>query len=1178
MLRKVLRWGVGFSRHPHCSSADAAIRRAVLEVLESRRLFTAAMPGDVRHDILTVPLDGSIASSTFVLQAGATYHLRGSGTTAYVDQPNGRRTDVEYYDYQTGTPLDLSSPNLGSVDVGLKLVGSGGAVIPGFHWGAYQSSHAYVKDFVGTGDALQVKYVDVPGFYYDNAGTLTFQIYEPVKVQQLSVTANGDPENRALATGTNAIDFYLTPDAGGSATIVIDGLIGPDHPDSKSMSLWKIDPHGNTASRTSGKFSNSLSVRTVTLTNGPSDDYTIVAGADKNENGVLETSEVERTIELHLSAPQTVVVGPEVINFRIGTLEPVSGGGSTFVASPYVPLNGDYDEQNRDGGGDPLPDNAGDASTAHYGGHRIRDVFGGGGFTDADLRDAELYLNPTITGPARWKINLPDNVKMWYWWPNGSRTRPGVAHWGLVVDDQFSLPDSMPQTYCFRIEGITPSTQNLITVTLVPEASNGQQFVNPGTPVSVVGADLDIDGDNDDGFGSPARGAAEEYNEDIPHALADPAETPVDGKVLALNRGDADGDGILDFADGYDRDGVAGNDDDVIGAAAAPFVPMVIDVADSVNLAASGPTRLRLNYSMSDPAAVSGTGGGAEPAPGHLRIWSKPASAQRTLADLLADGDNLRAEELGLSPTNRTATVWVEAVNSSAVAADGVIALRMNAGDGFIPVYDKVRTTLPAPPVTPTVSITATDPSAAEAGLDPAMFTVTRTGDLSSALVVPYTLSGTATNGGDYQTLSGNVTILAIAASQTFGVEPIQDIAPEDDETAIVTLTAPAGYILAGGPATVTIADDDLSSGDFVLTAAAVSSTDIDLTWTEVEGATRYELEISDGTEFFETTRLNGVATLARVEGLPASSHFEYRLTAYADAVSLGSSNTAGATTLDDPPAPAASAPTASAAAAASGTDHLVAFYGAGPIGANAFGNVWFREIVAQAGGTIRADGAPYPENDYIEALFTLLGRIDLDGDRTIAQNEVYSGSDAIDVKIVGYSFGGISAINLSRRLTDDVISWQGYPTYTLDVDVPVQSLVAIDPVNSTFLGLSWLIKHVNGPVKANVARYRGYWRTRTGAQMMNITLAGIPAGDPQDMGTPAGRLITGDFIKSRAPNTQIVNIDTQRASASIIHFQYPVSHPLYQGQAGDMTGSNVGHDTMPWYLFEEVRNELLEL
>ena len=49
------------------------------------------------------------------------------------------------------------------------------------------------------------------------------------------------------------------------------------------------------------------------------------------------------------------------------------------------------------------------------------------------------------------------------------------------------------------------------------------------------------------------------------------------------------------------------------------------------------------------------------------------------------------------------------------------------------------------------VSVTASDAAAAEAGLNPGAFRLTRSGDLTSALTVTFTLTGTATNGTDYR-------------------------------------------------------------------------------------------------------------------------------------------------------------------------------------------------------------------------------------------------------------------------------------------------------------------------------------------------------------------------------------------------------------------------------------------
>jgi hypothetical protein len=127
----------------------------------------------------------------------------------------------------------------------------------------------------------------------------------------------------------------------------------------------------------------------------------------------------------------------------------------------------------------------------------------------------------------------------------------------------------------------------------------------------------------------------------------------------------------------------------------------------------------------------------------------------------------------------------------------------------------------------PAVTISAADPDAAEAGLDPGGFTVTRTGVTTSALTVNYTVSGTATPGagGDYQTLAGSVVIPAGQPSASIAVTPLDDGAVEGDETVSVTLSMNAAYTL-GSPAgaTVTIADNDTATPAVSASPASVST------------------------------------------------------------------------------------------------------------------------------------------------------------------------------------------------------------------------------------------------------------------------------------------------------------------------------------------------------------------
>jgi hypothetical protein len=108
------------------------------------------------------------------------------------------------------------------------------------------------------------------------------------------------------------------------------------------------------------------------------------------------------------------------------------------------------------------------------------------------------------------------------------------------------------------------------------------------------------------------------------------------------------------------------------------------------------------------------------------------------------------------------------------------------------------------------VTIVATTPNAAEPNV-PGAFTVTRTGDTSTALDVFYAPpAGTAVNNVDYQILSGKVTIPVGMSSAVITVTPIDDTSAEGPETVILTLTTGPGYTV-GTPATdtVTIADND---------------------------------------------------------------------------------------------------------------------------------------------------------------------------------------------------------------------------------------------------------------------------------------------------------------------------------------------------------------------------------
>ncbi len=110
----------------------------------------------------------------------------------------------------------------------------------------------------------------------------------------------------------------------------------------------------------------------------------------------------------------------------------------------------------------------------------------------------------------------------------------------------------------------------------------------------------------------------------------------------------------------------------------------------------------------------------------------------------------------------------------------------------------------------PTIAITATDATAAEAGQDVGMFTVTRTGATTAALQVEYAVSGSALQGVDYASLTGTLSIPAGQASAPIVIYPFDDAIGEASQSVIITLRSEPKYLIGTASATVNIADNDL--------------------------------------------------------------------------------------------------------------------------------------------------------------------------------------------------------------------------------------------------------------------------------------------------------------------------------------------------------------------------------
>ena len=133
--------------------------------------------------------------------------------------------------------------------------------------------------------------------------------------------------------------------------------------------------------------------------------------------------------------------------------------------------------------------------------------------------------------------------------------------------------------------------------------------------------------------------------------------------------------------------------------------------------------------------------------------------------------------------------------------------------DNFI-IFDNVRVVnLTGNPVRPRLTLTASGPSAAEPGAD-GSFTITRSGNLNTALTVNLRVRGTATAGEDYVTTPVATTMDAGAATLVIPVDVQNDPRAEPIETVILDIVSGSDYeVFAPMTATVEITDDNDVTG-----------------------------------------------------------------------------------------------------------------------------------------------------------------------------------------------------------------------------------------------------------------------------------------------------------------------------------------------------------------------------
>jgi|GEM_PF-2167310 len=182
-----------------------------------------------------------------------------------------------------------------------------------------------------------------------------------------------------------------------------------------------------------------------------------------------------------------------------------------------------------------------------------------------------------------------------------------------------------------------------------------------------------------------------------------------------------------------------------------------------------------------------------------------PLTIDFTLSGTAADGDYVTMPTSVTIPAGKK-SVTLDLIPIDNGIADGTrtVILTLASSDNYTITPAKSNATITIADNSPTLSITAKKLTVARTAQT--SFTLKRAGgNNAGALTVTYTLSGTASNGTDYTSLSGSVTFLPGKSSATINLIPLNNNIFKDPQTVTITIDSSSAYYLGSAPSSATI-------------------------------------------------------------------------------------------------------------------------------------------------------------------------------------------------------------------------------------------------------------------------------------------------------------------------------------------------------------------------------------
>lgn len=177
---------------------------------------------------------------------------------------------------------------------------------------------------------------------------------------------------------------------------------------------------------------------------------------------------------------------------------------------------------------------------------------------------------------------------------------------------------------------------------------------------------------------------------------------------------------------------------------------------------------------------------------------------------------------VAITDGNPTATITLTPIDDSDVESNETVIVTLTSGVGYtVGSPNNATVTIISDDSSGgdlLASVAATDATATESGTTTGTFTISlsEVNSTGSAITVNYHMDGNATEGTDYTSTSGSVSIANGSQTATVTITPTNDSNIEHDETVLIVLDSGTGYVTEGFErAIIEITDNDDVSASY---------------------------------------------------------------------------------------------------------------------------------------------------------------------------------------------------------------------------------------------------------------------------------------------------------------------------------------------------------------------------